>query len=64
MPLRKIDGDPKYPQYKKICRNPSHNPPMHIVLKPGIYEYSCPACGEIQIISIPDISMRYKYGNL
>lgn len=31
---------------QEICRHPEHNPPMHIVLSPGIYEYTCPGCGK------------------
>lgn len=30
----------------KPCRHPQHNPPMHIVLESGIYEYTCPQCGQ------------------
>ena len=41
MPLRKIsDWNPL-----KICAHPEHNPPGHIVLDPGTYEYECPGCG-------------------
>ena len=29
------------------CISPLHEPPMHIVLKPGEYEYTCPSCGEV-----------------
>ena len=27
------------------CSHPSHDPPNMIVLPPGIYEHTCPACG-------------------
>jgi hypothetical protein len=27
------------------CLSPAHNPPSHIVLLPGTYEYICPSCG-------------------
>lgn len=40
MTLRKIA------EIKKACRHPEHNPPSHIVLETGIYEYTCPGCGE------------------
>lgn len=39
MPIYKI-GEVKQP-----CLHPEHNPPTHIVLEPGIYEYVCPGCG-------------------
>ena len=29
----------------KPCNSPRHNPPAHIVLSPGTYEYICPDCG-------------------
>ena len=38
---------------EKICRNKEHNPPMHMVYEPGIYEHVCPACGERQIFIVP-----------
>lgn len=50
MPLKKIDSSKP-----KICKNPEHNPPMHIYLGPGDYEYKCPECGHMQIIHIPEI---------
>ena len=31
---------------QEICRHLEHNPPMHIVLSPGVYEYTCPGCGK------------------
>lgn len=42
---------------EKRCRDKEHNPPMHICLKPGIYEYVCPSCGETQIINVPLITL-------
>lgn len=38
--LKKIADLPKPP-----CRSPKHLPPTHIALPPGVYEYTCPACG-------------------
>jgi hypothetical protein len=38
--LRKI-GDSE-----QVCLSPEHNPPSHIVLEPGTYEYVCPSCGK------------------
>lgn len=46
MSLVKI-GDIKPP-----CMNPSHNPPMHIVLSPGVYEHTCPGCGAKQRFTV------------
>lgn len=37
------------------CLDPEHNPPSHIVLKPGIYEHTCPNCGKITKFSVPKI---------
>ena len=52
MPFRKIDE--KDSKWKKLnlCRHPEHNPPGHIVLEDGTYEYECPACGKITIIHV------------
>jgi hypothetical protein len=30
---------------QEICRHPEHNPPTMIVLEPGVYEHTCPNCG-------------------
>jgi len=38
------------------CIHPEHNPPTHIVLRPGIYEYTCPACGKTIRFVIPAIT--------
>jgi len=48
--LRKIEGK-KW--IKKQCMSPEHNPPMHIVLQPGTYEYVCPACGNKIKFTVP-----------
>lgn len=39
------------------CRDKEHNPPGHICLKPGTYEYTCPSCGAIQVVNIPEITL-------
>jgi hypothetical protein len=36
----------------KQCRHPEHNPPGHICLDPGIYEWTCPSCGRTQIVRV------------
>jgi len=28
------------------CNDREHNPPMHIVLPPGLHTYKCPSCGK------------------
>lgn len=38
MPIRKIAD------FEEPCRHPEHNPPRHLVLTPGLYEHTCPAC--------------------
>jgi len=48
MPIKKIRDF--YP--KEICRNPEHNPPMYIVLPPGVYEHTCPGCGAVQVFTV------------
>ena len=47
--LRKIaDAEPP-------CLSHEHNPPSHMVLSPGTYEYTCPACGETTTFVVPMI---------
>jgi hypothetical protein len=41
-PLRKLDC----PEPRMPCASPEHNPPSHIYLEAGHYEYECPACGQ------------------
>ena len=48
--LRKIADVPE------PCLSPEHDPPSHIVLEPGVYEYTCPACGETKSFVIPRIT--------
>lgn len=50
MALRRIGGPPAAP-----CKHPCHNPPSHIVLKPGTYEHICPACGTVTRFTVPGI---------
>lgn len=42
---------------KNACKDPEHNPPSMIVLKPGIHHYECPSCKNIQIIIQKDGSL-------
>ncbi len=46
MPLKKIK------EAKVPCLSSEHNPPSHIVLEAGTYEYICPACGEKQVFEV------------
>lgn len=41
--------------YKKPCLHPEHNPPAHIVLSPGTWEWSCPSCGQTIRFEVPEI---------
>lgn len=47
--IRKIADLPE----PEICRHPEHKPPMYIVLKPGMYEYTCPGCGKTVNFTVP-----------
>lgn len=49
--LRKISDEPK------PCMSPEHNPPGHIVLSPGTYEYTCPLCGKTITFYVRGISL-------
>jgi len=40
----------------KKCLHPEHSPPTMIYLPPGIYEYTCPECGESTRLHIPEIN--------
>jgi predicted RNA-binding Zn-ribbon protein involved in translation (DUF1610 family) len=46
MPLKKIH------EFPQPCIHPEHDPPMHIVLEEGVYEYTCPGCGAKQIFTV------------
>lgn len=49
----KRGGTRKIADYNiKICRHSEHNPPMHRVYEPGVYEHECPGCGTIQNFTI------------
>ena len=40
----------------KPCLSSEHQPPSHMVLSPGKYEYTCPACGEKTVFTVPLIT--------
>ena len=52
-------GDPKPEQPEawlgKLCRHPEHNPPGNIVLQHGRYEYTCPGCGSVTVVTVPEV---------
>jgi len=35
------------------CSDPAHNPPMHMYLEAGVYEYTCPSCGYKTKFTVP-----------
>lgn len=49
MPLKKIANVPI------PCNHPEHEPPTHIVLRPGVYEHTCPACGTKRVFTVNPI---------
>ena len=55
MPLKKIGEN------KPICVSPEHNPPMHMYLEAGTYEWTCPACEEKQVFTV--MGVTYSAGN-
>lgn len=36
------------------CRHPEHDPPGHILLRPGLHVYACPACKKECTVYIPE----------
>lgn len=46
--LRKIAELP----YPAPCAGPEHNPPTMIVLSAGVYEHTCPRCGQTQRFAV------------
>lgn len=52
MPLKKID-DPKLPE--RPCPSREHNPPAHMVYKPGTYEWTCPTCGHVTRFTVQGV---------
>lgn len=43
----------KIKDVEKPCLHHAHNPPMHINLPAGIYEYTCPSCGKVTTFTTP-----------
>lgn len=42
---------------KQECNSSEHNPPTHIYLQPGLWEWSCPNCQKTKIVRVPKITM-------
>jgi len=57
MTLRKI-SDPA-----PICTHPEHNPPNHMVLSPGIYEWECSGCGEKKVFVVEKLGWELPIEN-
>ncbi len=55
MPTRRLPDNPVPSAFDwtAVCRNPDHDPPRMIVLAPGQYEHTCPACGRVVRFTIP-----------
>lgn len=51
MPLRRIDDDKDWGM-EKVCLHREHEPPAHMVYKPGKYEYECPGCHRKIVFSV------------
>lgn len=47
--LRKIEE----PSRQAQCVHPQHRFPNMIVLEPGTWEYTCPACGGKTVVRVP-----------
>ena len=55
MPTRKISD---LPEFGRPCHDPDHGIPNHAVFNPGIYEHTCPSCGEKKQFIVP---VRYTH---
>lgn len=53
MPLEKI-GEVSQP-----CLSPEHNPPAHMCYAPGVYRWTCPACGHQTIFTVQGSFVAY-----
>lgn len=59
-PWKQGSGQTKWSQ---PCMNPGHNFPNMIVLPDGVYEHTCPSCGQKQTVTImsPTYSARSSF---
>ncbi len=54
---KKIKGGlKKIKDFSKVCLSSEHNVPNHMQLSPGIYEWTCSACGHITKFTVPLIT--------
>ena len=56
MPFVPVDDN----EFEKVCKNPEHNPPQHIFLKPGKYKWKCPECGNEIVFKVSGVSCSMK----
>lgn len=49
----------------KPCLDPAHNPPSHLYLEAGEYEWTCPSCGKKTEFVVPSITFApYAYSGI
>lgn len=53
MTLRKVADPPR------LCEHREHHPPSFIVLEPGVWEHTCPGCGRVSHITVPERGFQY-----
>lgn len=54
MPMRQLSPEPGFdPAARPSCRAAQHEPPV-VALRPGTYEWTCPACGARRVFSVVD----------
>jgi hypothetical protein len=61
MPLKKIEPLPDTiyrATARRPCISPEHNPPSHMVMEPGEYEWTCPACGDVMPFTVQGVVWR------
>ena len=59
MPTKKIADLPSF----RRCRHPEHKPPTMVVWEPGVYEHTCPSCGDVTRFIVSERpSMRDEHG--
>lgn len=50
MPTKKIADLPE-----NFCLDPGHNPPTMRLYRPGVYEHTCPKCGNVQRFTVAGV---------
>lgn len=53
MPFRRIKEDA---EEEIVCTSPYHNPPLHVMLAPGRYQYECPVCWKRTEVTVPGVT--------